>query len=330
MARFCHGPISIHLTCLIQALFAIQELLKCANVTVKTPKLYENAKADIAHGAAKIRNCADLRVWDSLGEEVCLLATPCLSSTYFIPEKKSSVDSSHRILYSPGISHSKWLSAWARALIQRCKSELREIFAALRSVVLTDTVTCAFVLPFLVLDCLAHGSDAEVKLISQEILALLDDSNRQSALSVQFVFEVLDGLSQRQLSSLKISGVRKETEMLELHIQPRRLGDILDSIPKLLLAEAAYSCRAHTRALLYFEGHVRDLQSSKSCRHLTSSELDLMQKILVGLADVDPECVRIVMALRHEPATASERARYIAITITIPSPSQSPSPFLAS
>lgn len=41
----------------------------------------------------------------------------------------------------------------------------------------------------------------------------------------------------------------------------------------------------------------------------SGSELALLQRIYVGVADTDPDGVRGVMALRKEPASASERAR---------------------
>lgn len=76
--------------------------------------------------------------------------------------------------------------------------------------------------------------------------------------SVQLVFELLDALRHRRFAALKLSNVPKPVDMPELRVSPQRLGEILDAIPTLTMAEAAQNCRAHTRALLHFETHIRE------------------------------------------------------------------------
>lgn len=86
------------------------------------------------------------------------------------------------VLYSSGMAHRKWLPLWVRSLILESRGVLRKPFAALRSVVLSNLDTCNYVLPFLLLDVIRHGTEHDRRLLVQELLAVLHDNSRRSTL----------------------------------------------------------------------------------------------------------------------------------------------------
>jgi serine/threonine-protein kinase ATR len=153
--------------------------------------------------------------------------------------------------------------------------------------------TAIYLLPYLVLSAVCHGTQEGRHSITQEILSVLDAaasensgasvhgfSGGQSEVCIQSVFTLLDNLGQwvddveQELAlSLSQSSVSKQqkskdqssvslTDQDQLIVQCKYVSELLSAIPKVTLARASFRCQAYARSLMYFESHVREKSGS--------------------------------------------------------------------
>ncbi|KAK9914842.1 hypothetical protein WJX75_001188 [Coccomyxa subellipsoidea] len=174
-----------------------------------------------------------------------------------------------------GNTFQKWMYNWPRQLtIYHATGELVPMFKACNLVFKHDVAATRFLLPYIVHNALAHGSDAARESVRAEIEAVLraGHASREGELCVQEIFSLLDALKKAVAEaraaapptpSVGGSSVGARSRSLdtggsaELSLPSKRVALLLDSIPVELLARAAFQCGAHARALLYFETHVR-------------------------------------------------------------------------
>ncbi|KAJ0077184.1 hypothetical protein Patl1_35864 [Pistacia atlantica] len=165
------------------------------------------------------------------------------------------------------------------------------IFNACRGIVRHDMQAAIYLLPYLVLNAVCHGTEETREGITQEILSVLDAaasensgaavhgiSGGQSEVCIQAIFTLLDNLGQwvvdveRELTlsqSLRPSTSRPQASKSkdptptylanqdQLLVQCKYVLELLIVIPKVTLAKASFRCQAYERSLMYFESHVR-------------------------------------------------------------------------
>ncbi|MED6198219.1 hypothetical protein PIB30_064049 [Stylosanthes scabra] len=286
------------------AALAIQELLKFAGCEAS---LDENASASTSQGkkdddnrnsvTSKIKssNCSNVmnnrgqKLWDRFSNYVKEIIAPCLTSRFQLPKVAESTSAGP--IYRPSMSFRRWIFFWIRKLTMHATGSRASIFNACRGIVRHDMQTAIYLLPYLVLNAVCHGTQEARHSITEEILSVLDAaasensgapvhgySGGQSEVCIQAVFTLLDNLGQwvddveqglalsLSLSNPSVSKQQKSkdptsnslTDQDQLLVQCKYVSELLSAIPKVTLASASFRCQAYARSLMYFESYVRE------------------------------------------------------------------------
>lgn len=291
------------------AALAIQELLKIAgceasldgNVaasTSQTMKDKQPLKVSVSgvksNNAPSKMNGRGQRLWDRFSNYVKEIIAPCLTSRFQLPNVADSAFVGP--IYRPSMSFRRWIFFWIKKLTVHATGSRASIFTACRGIVRHDMQTATYLLPYLVLDAVCHGTEEARHGITEEILSVLDSaasensaaavpgiSSGKSEVCIQAVFTLLDNLGQwmddveqelalsqslqlsnskQQVSKLKDQSTNPSSDSDQLLMQCKYVSELLAAIPKVTLAKASFRCQAYARSLLYFESHVRDKSGS--------------------------------------------------------------------
>ncbi|AES62926.2 Serine/Threonine-kinase ATR-like protein [Medicago truncatula] len=267
------------------AAVAIQELLKFAGCGAS---LDENASTKIrtTNGGNETNNRGQ-KLWDRFSNYVKEIIAPCLTSRFFLPKVADSTSAGP--IYHPSLSFRRWIFFWIKKLTVHATGSRASIFNACLGIARHDMQTAIYLLPYLVLNAVCHGTEEARHSITQEILSVLDAaasensgapvngfSGGQSEVCIQSVFTLLDNLGQwvddveqevaLSLSQSSFSKQQKSkdrspvslTDQDQLIVQCKYVSELLSVIPKVTLAKASLRCQAYARSLLYFESHVRE------------------------------------------------------------------------
>lgn len=276
------------------AALAIQELLKIAgceaslddNVGASSLLMPKDKTANNNNGGMNSRG---QRMWDRFSNYVKEIIAPCLTSRFQLPNVADS--SLCGPIYRPSMSFRRWIFCWIKKLTAHATGSRATIFNACRGIVRHDMQIAIYLLPYLVLNAVCHGTEEARCSIAEEILSVLDaaasDSSGaamnvvysgQSEVCIQAVFTLLDNLGQwvddgeqelalsqslqssaskKQASKSKDQSAVSSTDQDQLLIQCKYVAELLTAIPKLTLAKASFRCQAYARSLMYFESHVR-------------------------------------------------------------------------
>ncbi|CAI9104764.1 OLC1v1003516C1 [Oldenlandia corymbosa var. corymbosa] len=290
------------------AALAIQELLKIAgceasldqNATISLSQTMKRETRKVPASSLKhAANCSETydrgqRLWDRFSDYVKEIIAPCLTSRFQLPDISDS--SSSGPIYRPSMSFRKWISSWIKKLTLHAVGSRASIFNSCRGIVRHDMQIAVYLLPYLVLNAVCHGSEEARCGITEEILSVLQaaasgrssvaahcTNTGQSEVCIQAVFTLLDNLGQwvddieqelalsqsTQLPNSKMGGpkskesdahVFKQTD--QVLTQCRHVSELLAAIPKVTLAKASFRCQAFARSLLYFECHVQEKSGS--------------------------------------------------------------------
>ncbi|ONK66743.1 uncharacterized protein A4U43_C06F11490 [Asparagus officinalis] len=267
------------------AALAIQELLKLAGCqgsgNGNTPK----ESIEILGGSNRGQ-----RLWERFSNYVKEIIAPCLTSRFQLPNVTDLAIVGP--IYRPTMSFRRWIYSWIRKLTVHASGSRGSIFSACRGIVRHDMPTARYLLPYLVLNAVCHGTLEERQSITEEILSVLNAAasensgatvNGQSEVCIQAVFTLLDNLGQwvddtkQELAlsqPLRPSVPKQPSRMMsvdgsgsdanQLLIQCNNVSELLSAIPKVTLAKASFRCHAHARALMYFESHVRETSGSSN------------------------------------------------------------------
>lgn len=285
------------------AALAIQELLKIAGCEAS---LDENASASTseslkdkefsklaASGPKSTEITRGQMLWDRFSNYVKEIIAPCLTSRLIVSGSDSASDGP---VYLPSMSFRKWIYFWIKKLMGQATGSRASIFTACRGIVRHDMQTAIYLLPYLVLNVICHGTEEARHGITQEILSVLDAAmsensgatvhlvnGGQSEVCIQAVFTLLDKLGQwvddveqelalsqsfqslsnkQQASKLKDHTQISLPQRDQLLIQCKFVSNLLSAIPKVTLAKVSHRCQAYARSLLYFESEVREKSGS--------------------------------------------------------------------
>ncbi|KAJ7967115.1 serine/threonine-protein kinase ATR [Quillaja saponaria] len=288
------------------AALAIQELLKFAgceasldeNGTTSVSQTKKDKEVKVV--ASRIKNTdgscemnnRGQRLWDRFSNYVKEIIAPCLTSRYQLPNVADSTSSGP--IYHPSMSFRRWIFFWVRKLTVHATGSRASIFNACRGIVRRDMQTATYLLPYLVLNAVCHGTGEARRGITEEILSVLDAaasensgaavhgfSGGQIEVCIQAVFTLLDNLGQwvddveqeLALSHSSQSLVSKQqkskdqssnllTDKEQLLVQCKYVSELLTAIPKVSLARASFRCQAYARSFMYFESHLREKSGS--------------------------------------------------------------------
>lgn len=283
------------------AALAIQEVLKIAGCEAS---LDVNAAASMSQQvmATGIKNSESSgetnrrgqKLWDRFSNYVKEIIAPCLTSRFQLPNVADSAFTGP--IYRPSMSFRRWIFFWIKKLTAHATGSRASIFNACRGIVRHDMQTATYLLPYLVLDVVCHGTGEARHGITEEILSLLDAeasensgtmvhgvSGGQSEVCIQAVFTLLDNLGQwvddveqelalsqsvqssaskQQASKSKHQRPISMTDQDQLLVQCKYVSELLTAVPKVTLARASFRCQAYARSLKYFESHVREKSGS--------------------------------------------------------------------
>ncbi|CAK9143133.1 unnamed protein product [Ilex paraguariensis] len=291
------------------AALAIQELLKIAgceasldeNVAASTSQMLKDRKSlkASASGAKREDDCSEMtgrgqRLWDRFSNYVKEIIAPCLTSRFQLPNVAEFASAGP--IYRPSMSFRRWIFFWIKKLIVYAIGSRASIFNACRGIVRHDMQTAMYLLPYLVLNAVCHGTQEARHGITEEILSVLEAAAsekstatvqgigfRQTEVCIQAVFTLLDNLGQwvddieQELAlsqSLQSSSAKQHASKLKDHsmsssvdsdqvfMQCKYVSELLAAIPKVTLARASFRCQAYARSLLYFESYVRERSGS--------------------------------------------------------------------
>ncbi|KAJ1920946.1 hypothetical protein H4219_000999 [Mycoemilia scoparia] len=275
------------------AAFVIQELLKLLGFSQALAQETENDKSETAKkGRKKSKRHtqesemeAQLRIrWETMPSNIVTMIKPLLSSKYAIRSTNRSSnnnggdDNTDRV---PNVlefsSCNEWASTWLLRLISLVEDEaVKSILNICTSVIRgsIDSITM-YLLPLVIVHLVDIGAKSRNSkfsdVIREELLAVLKakrDSNSKMPFNQhnecnKAVFKLIDyfeGILQKrknERSAANRSSRSKQTANT-LPAFDRSLKDLLDSIPHLTIADAAYTCEQYTRSLKHYEIHIRD------------------------------------------------------------------------
>ena len=247
------------------------------------------------------------RLWERFSNYVKEIIAPCLTSRFQLPVFTDTTSSGS--IYRTSMSFRRWIFSWIRKLTANSSGSRLSIFSACRGIVRHDMPTAIYLLPYLVLNVLCHGTEDARRSISDEILSVLNGSAPENC--VQAVFTLLDnlgqwvddlnqqmGLSQSHQPSKQQQTGKNSHEPVSnpdrlLMVQCSYVSELLSAIPKVTLAKASFRCQAYARALLYFESHVRESSGSfnpASEQHsviFSDKDISFLMEIYSGMDEPD-------------------------------------------
>lgn len=303
------------------AALAIQELLKIAGCEASLDENSSASKSLMHYDRNPLKVAASVdkdsssrsrtnwrgqKLWDRFSNYIKEIIAPCLTSRFQLPNAGDS--SSSGPIYHPSMSLRRWIYYWIRKLTTHATGPRASIFNACRGIVRHDMQTASYLLPYLVLHAICHGSEEARRGITEEILSVLNAAvsennaalfsgvgSGQNEVCLQAVFTLLDNLGQwvddvgqelallqsqqpsaskQHQSRMKDQSPNLLSEQEQLLVQCKNVSELLAAIPKVTLAKSSFRCQAYARALMYFESHVRDKSGSFNPAAETSGVFD--------------------------------------------------------
>ena len=275
--------------------------------------------------------------WMNMPEHVRITLTPFVKSRYHITSNVSA-NAPNRLYpgFSPDNSHSAWMRSLAYDLMWKAKGDNTQmVFHLLARIIRGHDLTIAsFMLPYTILNVVLGGTVAEMKGISDELLAILGCQPTSSAqeetikLCSESVFNVLDYISiwlqekRKALGETRAAAYRtgnspKDFDEANDISQIDTVERFLASIPAEVIATQAVMCGSYARALFHWEQFVRQerplIPSARPPQQLSDEEslYDKLQEIYAQIDEPDglegisahlPFLNEEQQALQHEKA----------------------------
>ncbi|XVF45588.1 hypothetical protein PTKIN_Ptkin02bG0218200 [Pterospermum kingtungense] len=239
-------------------------------------------------------NSRGQKLWDRFSNYVKEIIAPCLTSRFQLPNMADSVSAGP--IYRPNMSFRRWILSWIKKLTAHAIGSRASIFNACRGIVRHDMQTAIYLLPYLVLNAVCHGTEEARHGITEEIQSVLNAaasensgaaaygiSVGQNEVCIQAVFTLLDNLGQwvddvkqelalsqssqssasrQQASKSKDQSSALSSSQDQLLVQCKYVSELLSAIPKVTLARASFRCQAYARSLMYFESYVQGKSGS--------------------------------------------------------------------
>lgn len=275
-----------------------------------------------------------LKRWNTLPDHVRATLTPLLTSRYLVTSNSElTVPNRKYPSFDVEHSHSHWLRSITTDLLFKAKGDNAQAFFPLLARILRgqDLAIPRFIFPYAVLNVVLGGTVAEIKGITDEFLAVLQAEPQSQSqqetvrLCSENVFAVLDYTStwlrekRKNLSETRTAAYKTGISPNEFD-EDKAMGQIdtieafLASIPAKIVAQQAVECRSFSRALFYWDQHIRQKRSIIPSKTLTTEDEDLyatLQDIytqidepdgLEGIAAHLPFVTELQTAINHSKA----------------------------
>lgn len=269
--------------------FVMQDLLeKCNFKEVCGPIIKNGVKGSTATHYTK---------WLALPTTVQDTLTPFLSSKYSLKEI-NPVKYEYPIFRPdkapPGKLYGYWVRTLALDLLQKPgEPSSGIIFMPLRRAIrVKDTSIPSFLLPYLVLNNIIEGTDQNRQELGQELLGILGyQAPAQSEvrtddikLCIEVVFRILDYLArwaQERQSNSKYRDLPATTVAVD------RVNALIELIPPEVISRRAVECKSYSRALFYWEQHIRHVRDEDNSSKTNTALLERLQDIYTQIDEPD-------------------------------------------
>ncbi|KUJ09266.1 protein kinase-like protein rad3 [Mollisia scopiformis] len=232
--------------------------------------------------------------WLALPQSVQNTLTPFLTSKFILKDIAPTVY--EYPIFRPEQPTSSLFSTWLRAFVldllqkQSCHNT-KILFPPLRRAIRPREVSIAnFLLPYLVLYVIIEGTDENRQEIGQDLLnilkyeppAKLQDNVK---LCVEAVFRILDYLAKwTQERQIKASQSRGQ-DSAELDIA--KINSVVEMIPPEIISARALECKSYSRALFYWEQHIRNVKKAGIRPNEDTALLERLQEIYTQIDEPD-------------------------------------------
>ncbi|KAH8588648.1 protein kinase-like protein rad3 [Bisporella sp. PMI_857] len=245
--------------------------------------------------------------WKGLPPSVQDTLTPFLTSRYSVIEVSERIKVEYPIFRPdttrPDKLYNNWLKPFVLDLLHKPLNPNADlIFASLqRAIRIRDNTVASFLLPYVVLHVIVEGTDQNRTEIGQELLKVLQyeikpDSNvRRDELKTcsEAVFRVLDYLSRwiqvkQSQASKRLRDATLEAEHREkIESEIRRVKAVLEMLPAEIISQRAVECKSYSRALFYWEQHIRQVRETVKDTSVTNVLLERLQDIYTQIDEPD-------------------------------------------
>ncbi|WPG99769.1 protein kinase rad3 [Acrodontium crateriforme] len=276
--------------------YTMQELLSFCGFNNATVLRARSSQAPNGH-----------QIWSNMPEHVRITLTPFLSSRYVVTTRAANKPPNRPYpSFSPSEGHTAWLRGLALDLSWRGKTDnARTIFSLIARIVRNQDLAIAnYVLPYAILNVVLGGTVAEMKGISDEILAVLTfQSNDSAEMDIvrqcsETVFSVLDYMStwlREKKKSLgeRRAGAYKTGHSLNEFNEAQEMGQIetlekfLQSIPAEAIASRATECGSYARALFHWEHYIRQSRAIIPSARMSKNDENLYERLQIIYAQID-------------------------------------------
>jgi serine/threonine-protein kinase ATR len=277
-----------------------------------------------------------LKRWDSLPAHVRVTLTPLLTSRYLVTSNSEvTVPKRKYPSFNPEYSHSHWLRSMTTDLLFKAKGDNAKAFFPLLARILSGQYLAIprFIFPYAVLNVVLGGTVAEIKGITDEFLEILQAEPQSQSLSQQEtvrlcsenVFAVLDytstwlrekrkNLSETRTAAYKTGQSPNEFDEDKAMGQIETIENFLASIPAQIVAHQAMACRSYSRALFYWDQHIRQKRSIIPTKSYVGDDEELFTTLqdiysqidepdgLEGIAAHLPSVRELQTAINHKKA----------------------------
>ncbi|EKD14277.1 phosphatidylinositol 3 [Drepanopeziza brunnea f. sp. 'multigermtubi' MB_m1] len=272
--------------------YVMQELLEKCN--------FKDVVGDILRTGEKKSTEPLYRKWVALPVRIQEILTPFLTSKYSLaPMEMPKYE--YPIFRPDAMPPQKLYNAWLRGftldLLQKPFHLCTQlIFPPLcRAIRIKDVSVASFILPYLVLHAIIDGTDKNREDIGAELLSVLEydipaDSpiRREDMKScVETVFRILDYLArwmqEKQVKASSRGQIAPEAEHEILLVK-----SVVETIPPELISHRAIQCESYSRALFYWEQHIRDVRGRGPINpDVNTAHLQRLQDIYTQIDEPD-------------------------------------------
>ncbi|KAG9243553.1 protein kinase-like protein rad3 [Calycina marina] len=277
--------------------FLMQELLeKCDFKTVCVP-IIQNGE----------RNSRDpiWAKWRRLPPSVQDTLAPFLSSKYSVTAASEQAEIEYPIfrpdLIRPERLYDHWLKTFVLDLLYKpvnANSDL--IFTPLRRAIrIRDHSVASFLLPYVTLYVIVEGLPKHKEEVAQELLRVLEYEittgskvkREEVKACSEAVFRVLDYFTRwkqaRQAQANEAGKIRNLDKVNLCETEIVFVDNVLDMLPAEVIARRAVECKSYSRALFYWEQHIRQLRVTKNDNNTTNTLLERLQDIYTQIDEPD-------------------------------------------
>ncbi|KAL8754401.1 MAG: hypothetical protein Q9199_004371 [Rusavskia elegans] len=217
----------------------------------------------------------------NLSESVRNTLTPFLNSKYVITAAAVQPEVQYPI-YWPTMSHGLWLRTFVYDLLRKGHGDnITELFQVFSRIIRTqDTPISTFLLPFAVLSIIISGMQRQQLEVAEEFLTVLSHPLPEGDIAAkngllhcsQNVFQVLDYLSRwvqekkknismGRISSSRSSRTPSSNDIEIAQAQIYSVESVVSTLPAEIISRRAVECKSYSRALFYWEQHIRQQRS---------------------------------------------------------------------